>query len=630
MNAFKLYIYKEKTHSKLKNHSFLTMSDLVSIYYTKKLFLCNLYAKDYLPKLHDAIVSNLPMRAFQFSKYIRNNHAEFNEQFDPLDLAEQEVLIAKIIKYLEVNKFKLSKQRKIEIFSTWFSWLAISNSEIQPFYENFIHLDESIELTNALLENKKRIENYSFRFVHEIAKSVLFEVNSLSCCYKLEFTAHDPKKYCINEYDSIYEYMWIQPNILTRAICSQSAKNVNLLLDNGLNFIDYEFNHPLLKTPLHWAFYCDNLVIFDLLIQNGCRFNENDIFYDSNCKKNFKFGLYLHFLKEKNFKILDKLRFDEQTYFMSSFQLYEYYKTDEEVIGLFDSLYSIGFDLNVVHAIHENLGNQETFNFAEYHTQFLACVNQNGIKQSIIEYLVKKLLDKYSLYDPIIQNELVSTLRIITNLFYEHMLYYQRRKLKRNDFVHVVSAILPILNERSLNLYKSSIQDIKKEFYDLLIDCITSTCEKEYNGENNSNQAKFNVFNMNSFKIIDIFINYGLFTKEDINLIFTSLCYSDYSSKCKVIIVPLFLEYLIINNFVERDFYQSSIRFVHRGRSWSFDDGLPKALNKIYNNQKKLNSLFCMTKKTIRKSMRVITDDSLMSLNLPRPFLVLIKTTIKP
>ena len=154
---------------------------------------------------------------------------------------------------------------------------------------------------------------------------------------------YDLGKYA--KYDE-FETLKFQPDVLSRAISSQSIENVQLLLDNGLdlqNFKTYPFKK--FKSPLHWAHYCNNIEMFHLLIKNGSIFNHDDIFYDFNHKKNFKFSLYLHFLRENNFNILNILKFDPGQ-FMTSFKLYEHLKNDE-IIEIFESLFKIGFSLNM-------------------------------------------------------------------------------------------------------------------------------------------------------------------------------------------------------------------------------------------------------------------------------------------
>ena len=106
------------------------------------------------------------------------------------------------------------------------------------------------------------------------------------------------------------------------------------------------YNHKHLKTPLHWAFYSDNLQMFDFLISKGLQIDDNDIFYHSECKKNFKFSLYLHFLRTKEtfdgeyvYKNLDLDDYQA----MQNFNIYEKYSL-EQIIGVFESIFKIGFD----------------------------------------------------------------------------------------------------------------------------------------------------------------------------------------------------------------------------------------------------------------------------------------------
>ena len=175
--------------------------------------------------------------------------------------------------------------------------------------------------------------------MHETARSILYEVDELDCCYNYENTEFDFNADKLTS--SILEEMYIQPDILCRAICSNSIDNLRLLAENGYNLVKH-YKHPKFKSSLHWAYYCDNLEIFNYLLESGCSINENDIFYDPEHKKNFKFALYLHFYKEKREEIYKSLKFDD-LFYLTNYNLYEHYRNGDDIINLFESLFKIGF-----------------------------------------------------------------------------------------------------------------------------------------------------------------------------------------------------------------------------------------------------------------------------------------------
>ena len=149
------------------------------------------------------------------------------------------------------------------------------------------------------------IESLSFESLISFAKEILYELESISCCFNYKRGIDATKDEYFNSY-------LIQINILIRTILSQSIHNVQLLFDNGLdsnNFKSFPFENY--RNPLYYAFHYKNLEIFHYFIQNNFSIEEGDIFYDFNHKKDLKFSVYLYFFfKQKNFSVLNKLKFD--------------------------------------------------------------------------------------------------------------------------------------------------------------------------------------------------------------------------------------------------------------------------------------------------------------------------------
>lgn len=97
---------------------------------------------------------------------------------------------------LQKNKFKMSRQRKIEIFGVWFYWLSLSNINSFVIFNNSLSDEDKID-----------INNYSFSYLHKFAKEILYEVDNLNCCYNFKMNL-------IERDDDQHLSLRIQPNIL--------------------------------------------------------------------------------------------------------------------------------------------------------------------------------------------------------------------------------------------------------------------------------------------------------------------------------------------------------------------------------------------------------------------------------
>ena len=221
-------------------------------------------------------------------------------------------------------------------------------------------------------------------FTH--AYSILYELDDFTCLFD-----YKPK------IESLEEGIVYHSDILTRAFESQSIQNVKFLIDKGMKLDKLE-DHG--KKLLHRAFNCNNIEIFEYLIQNGCEIDLNDdIFYNSEHKKDFKFALFLYFFREKT-NINDKYAYGMLKFHpieLMPFCLYGYFN-EEELIAIFESLFDIGFDFNETSIIILNILNKYEFNHKyldnSKFTQLMPCIYQKGIKPKLIKYFVNKFKQK--------------------------------------------------------------------------------------------------------------------------------------------------------------------------------------------------------------------------------------------
>ena len=417
---------------------------LEEFYYNTRQCSCLLNIKEFIEKFHLAIINNEPIEMFKVGITYCGDTQNYAAQFNRDELIQAQLIFSKIKAYLQTNKYKMSKERKIEIFSLWFYWLALSNSEAWTIYNDSLEEDDKID-----------ISNYSFKALHGFAREILFELESLSCCYN--YVYFDNYNFIMDEYDlgkyfkyDQFESLFFHPNVLSRAICSQSVENVQLLLNNGLDLKKFQkfktFPFKKFKSPLHWAFYCNNIEIFHLLIKNGCTIDHDDIFYDFNHKKNFKFSLYLHFLRENNFNILNELKFAPGQ-FMTSFKLYEHFETNEEIIEILESLLKIGLSLNT---INHNFY-YETIDKPRHFIELFSCINQNGINSVIIKFLLnatKKQKNYSSLKQ--LDFEISIILKDILSIFEYHLEEDASKpnKIHINDLVQIYSSLLPLVDRK--------------------------------------------------------------------------------------------------------------------------------------------------------------------------------------
>ena len=584
------------------------MLELINFYHNNNQYVVILNIKKFVNELHTSVLGNKCIKeVVKFTDIQNRGIDDYLEQFNYDCLIECQELFSKIRQYLEINKFKMDTARKIEIFQRWFYWLSISNLNAWIIYNRYLSKQQkSID-----------INNYSFENLHQFAKGILYEVDSISCCYNQRYVLEHYKP---NEMETLR----IQPNILIRAICSQSVDNVKLLLDNGLDCESLKF-YPfkLFKSILHYPFYCQSVEIFHLLLSNAFCIKDADVFYDVNEKKSFRFALYFHYLKENNFEILNSLEFDHSQ-FMISFKLYEKLQKDE-ILKLFESLFDIGFSIFLGDYFHTDNSTKDKTAF--YFIQLLPCINQNGIKSYLIQYLIDKLT-KYEKDSDRVQAELNSLLFNIIVLFHYNTFKLKRPKLQKNDLFEIFSSVFPNIHDYCLNEKKilDSCDFILFEFFDSIQYIKLAQLPSK------------SVYQIEYFKIIDLLLNYSLFSLNIIKEFFINLCSKAliYYFDSKIVIIAALTLYLLQNDFLDVNAINSlnqEIYEINANLLPEHAQSIQSLISLVCNSDSKsAKSLKHLSRKIIKKSLKCKCKNhlNLLNINIPTTLLPYIYETIKP
>jgi hypothetical protein len=417
-----------------------------------------------------------------------------------------------IVKYLEKNKFKLSKERKIEILSIWFYWLSGTNHRIWVMFED-------------IYGKNSRIISHKigwFKILQQVASSVLYEAEIFGCCYNFKYE---------HEYDpdlmsSVYEEMVYQPDILTRAICSQYSGNYETLVKNGIKLKDIKYNHAQLKSPLHWAYYCNSFSTFNYLLENGCEIDLNDdIFYNKEHKKNLKFALFFYLfkgkIKYKDGYLYEKLGFGESDCLCAELKLYEHF-SEEQIIEIFEQLTNIGFDINQTNMIAYSSIRWSKYKFSQYDTfkcsQLLTCICQTGITPKLIKYFVHKYLQENT--QERLQDELVKVF-IHAIIFSQSVDIIIFNKIKIIDFINIWNTLMSLIRKENFLKFRQLYIQEKEYIMYLHSFFYKPSFSKRLIKDEQEFPSCF--FETKGFKFLNIFITNGLFdcidSKELIKMI---------------------------------------------------------------------------------------------------------------
>jgi hypothetical protein len=160
-----------------------------------------------LSELKYLVLNNLPLDDIKIpiKTYNKDDATEFMDDFKPQEQENSFEILTSIVTHLEKNKFKISLDRKLEIFSFWMFYLAGSNY--------FIWIKNKQEILKNKANSNLRPHVNSMDKISRIAKSILYELDDFSQCFnykaKIERRA--------NEANSIYDEMVHQTDILTQS-----------------------------------------------------------------------------------------------------------------------------------------------------------------------------------------------------------------------------------------------------------------------------------------------------------------------------------------------------------------------------------------------------------------------------
>ena len=598
------------------------MLELITFFYNHRQNACYLNIRDFAKQLQFAVTNKLPIETIKIThNLVQNQKVDYYlKQFNLNDLAESEQIFKNIREYLNENKYAMSKERKIEIFGVWFYWLSISNINAWVIYNDSLKDEQKID-----------INNYSFEDIHKFARDILFEEESLSVCYNYKIDINDFKQ---NEASLVK----IQPDIFTRAIFSQSVENVQLLIDNGIDLNRFRiYPFKTYRSPLILCFYCNNIEIFNLLIQNQFKIDDfKDFFYNPTLYKDFKFSLYLHYLKQGNYAILNSLKFDESQ-FLTSFKLYEHLKTKQEIFELYKSLFDIGFLIDFKTNIYEYYFMRHEDEKEPYvYNQLLPCINQNGISTIAIQQIIEFLKLAYKSHSFKTQQYLIKLLNEII-LTCQHNIYYLTKpKLKPKELITILSTILPMINERYLNemitYYEIDLNFIMNGFFKEILNPDFYAVLEE-----GANFSIENVYDWNGFKLIDVLVKYKLISTSSLATFLEKLISSYYKIGQKNVEISFFSAFMFYfwdNCYIDRNEYSIYTNKICSRISNKFKVEAAKVVTTLFLyipdfNDNPPESLLSLSRKAIRRSMKGLSDENLSKLNLPNHLLAYVAETIK-
>ena len=527
-----------------------------------------------------------------------------------------------------MNKFKMDLNRKIEIFKIWFYWISGSNY----FYWKFA------KLQNEEIMREIDIGMYSFRDLHEIARSVLYELENLTCCYTYKETNFKDNRMSIED-----DMCW-QPDILTRSVCSKYLDNVKVIVENGIN-LENAYPHKELKSALHWAFYADNIKIFKCLIKNGCFLNENDIFYDPKYKKNFRFSILLYVLKNKSkFKNFDyffeNLKFDD-FHFMYKQNIYEHLN-EQDIVEMYEDMFEFGFNINEKLLVISHYKYIFHFYLSKglndfMYSQLFVCIYQNGIKPNLINYLVGKYASIYGM--DAARNEIVQIISLSESTYHLNLYFYMEVELRTSNLIMILKILFPYLNRSSIIDLRQTLNKPFRNFANFHFmfyfnDTVSPLIENESNTKNYLFRRKY-------FQIFNILIKYCAFKETcfDDTLYFIYLATFDFHQemdnqnfKKSLEFFVLYVLYFIENGILNTDYILNWVNNkIIDNSSISTDKQLfiSKLVGLIcekYNKTPKRLIKLCRQK--IRNTIQIITDEDINKLDLPKELNSYLKNTI--
>lgn len=374
------------------------------------------------------------------------------------------------------------------LFMIWFYWAAL-------FPQSLL-----VEIQTNLL---------SLNFIHDLATKLGVDVKSLFG-YKPNFKS-------LESYLDM-DTMAYQPDVLTRAICSQDWSNVEFLLINGYNSpIDIEIE--MLQSPLVWAIGCQNAHIVDKL--QASRVSTSN-FLTSSIRKDFQTALALlkhtfnpnlfepeicDMIKNYESKSGDHLIHDE--FLVKLYQI----APQSQVELFYDQIINIGFSFDILDQYCERPFDQFTYSIC-----------QSNVSVKIIDMLLNRFLDQVNhvTYSNKIQSHLV--------LCVEYLIHYYQVSDNRKGLLKLseINLIMRYLLPRVSSPLKLSEYGIQQRLI-------------------NDMEHRDDLFSLHEFRLIDLLLSYKCWTSEqDLNSLFASFIYGCNSRKS----IYLFICYLLENEFI--------------------------------------------------------------------------------
>ena len=162
------------------------MFEFKKFYLNYRQYPCLLNTKQVLNKFQFAIQQNQPIDRLKIDPIDKEtlNFESYMTQYNYDDLLEADGIIKNIKQYLQSKKYKISTKRKIEIFEFWLYWFSIFNTDgLIIFNKNYINIEQQQQPID--------IDSFSFESLLSFAKEILYELESISCCfnYKREIDA---------------------------------------------------------------------------------------------------------------------------------------------------------------------------------------------------------------------------------------------------------------------------------------------------------------------------------------------------------------------------------------------------------------------------------------------------------
>ena len=569
-----------------------------------------------------------------------------------------------IMDYLKKNLLKMEGPRIFQIFNLWIYWIIGFNTKIIS----------GIKKTLELKSREFLLKFYSFHYFIKKMEELFKDCRDFSGFFN--YVNKNWKQTCkVNDIANIYDDMTSQPDTLTRCICSQSLENLELLCNYDQQLYKKSnniYDHTILKTALHWAFYCDNLALFFKLAKYLCRISyKNDIFFDFQVKKNFKFAMFFNLIKANHDSKLKRIllnkrvdTMDEDT-MISKLKLYEMLD-ENDMIDEFESMLKYGFDLAQTSRIFGLVNLDDPKQLATFksnmqrqlndindykYSQLVVFICQHGIKPSIIKFLLDKFKSMPCIDDDRFQAELVKILIHSIKVYHRGVI---RKKGKNfdsmigaNEMINILSTILPILKLNSMLEFKLQFDDLKNE----VVEFYTLIFHNKSNIKLIENEENFPsyLYDRKSFKVMDIFISFNLLNKNDLFALLKSI-YLDgiefYDSvPVKIKNFSLFLYYLIDNKLIDFEKFSNwyKVDETLKNIDWLNDIHVSpfyKREHKIYvknindiaeltakkcKENVKMDSLLNICLQKVKKKFVAITDDCLEKSKLPKSIINLLK-----